>query len=219
MKAFLSTLDWKYLYAAVAFAVGTLSGFQAIYNRYPTEPLSSAATVPGGIYLLTRGGMPAIIFAVMYYQKTLSAYPFLSSLFIGAASEVVLRSQILIKQTAKQGGGIDELVKGPLDLLKWYQDLFLVAIETKRAAKRQEFVKKHMPTGDFRTLATRVLDNKEAFRDGKSELEQAVNKLMKDFETDANEASVKNERYRQKLGYLVLRAVGQSNFKTLFAES
>jgi hypothetical protein len=217
-------LDWHYLYAAIAFAVGLLTGFQAIYNRYPTEPLSSTFTLPGMSYLTSRGALPALVFVVLYYQHVIQGNFFLYSLGIGTGAELFLRTQILIKQTPKPGGGLDDLVKGPLDLLRWYQDLFLISIETKRAATRQKFVRDNIPQLDFKELCNRVLDNvenfyNEAFKEKKLELETSVKKLKEAFDADTSEPDParKNERFCRKLGYVVLRTVGEANFKTLFA--
>ena len=124
--------DFTYLYAFVSFGVGLLSGLQAVYSRYPTDSFSAALTVPGSFYLFTRGALPGIVFSVLYHSGTIQSNLFLFALGIGVTWESALRSQFLLKQSPKPGGGIDELVKGPLDLLRWYQDIFLTSIDTKR---------------------------------------------------------------------------------------
>jgi hypothetical protein len=208
--------DWNYLYALVSFLIGVFSGFQAIYVRYPKASVAAALTLPGSFYLFSRGALPACIFAAFYHYGLLKSYLFLYALGLGVGAETVLRSQVLIKQTNKQGGGIDELLKGPLDLLRWYQDLFLVEISTRNARQSQDFVKKQLPPGDFKVLCTRVRDNAGAFNEPMVELEEAINKLSAEFDGDTSAAGEKNERYRLKLGYTVLRLAGKENFRTLF---
>jgi hypothetical protein len=209
-------LDWNYLNSLVSFSVGILSGFQAVYERYPTAPLAAACTLPGSVYLLTRGALPASIFAAMYHYKWTESYLFLTALALGVGAEAILRSQVLIRQSAKQGGGIDELLKGPLDLLRWYQDIFLRAIGERDARARLNFVKSNLPPGDFKSLCTRIQDNLGAFHEPIAGLEEAIKKLVSEFDADKTGRD-KNERYRLKLGFTVLRMAGRQNFKTLFS--
>jgi len=208
--------NWNYLNSLVSFFIGILSGFKAIYVRYPTAPMTATRTLPGVIYLLTRGAFPAGIFAWLYYSRTIESHLFLYALALGVAAETVLRSQILIKQSRGSSGGIDELVKGPLDLLRWYQDILLGGIGAKNAGERQDFLKVYLPQENFKTLCQRVRDNANAFDDPIRGLEEAIAKLIKEFDEDATDTATKNDRYRLKLGYTVLRLVGQQGFQTLF---
>lgn len=217
MKAFGMQVDWNYLYLFLSFLVGILSGLQAVYSRYPTDSISAARTIPGCSYLFTRGALPAVIFAVLYHLGTIQTGLFFYALGIGVAWEGILRSQFLIKQTPKAGGGIDELIKGPLDLLRWYQDLFLLSIDTKKARASLQFVKQQMPQGDFKTLCTKVLDNAAVFQKPIAGLEEALTKLIAEFDASTSDAATKNERYRLKLGYVVILKAGKENFKTLFS--
>lgn len=185
--------------------------------RYPKASVTAALSLPGSVYLLTRGLLPGCIFAALYHYGLIQSHLFLYALALGVGAETVLRSQILIKQSTKESGGIDELIKGPLDLLRWYQDIFLTAISTKDARKAQDFVKTNLPSEDFKPLSQRVRDNAAAFNNPIAGLEDAIVKLVKEFDKDAADAGTKNARYRLKLGYTVLRIAGKENFKTLFA--
>jgi hypothetical protein len=209
------TFDSNYLYALVAVTVGVLSGFQAIYVRFPANPLSATLTLPGSFYLFTRGAMPALIYFFLYYSGLITAHPFWFALALGTGWEAVLRSQFLLKQTTKQGGGIDELVKGPLDMLRWYQDIFLGEIGTKTARDILGFVKKNLPAGNFKDLCTRVRTNAGAFQPPILGLEEAIAKLDNEFDSD--NSSEKEYAYRLKLGFTVLHRVGEESFKTLFS--
>jgi hypothetical protein len=209
-------IDWNYLNSLAAFLIGSLSGFQAIHVRYPTASIRAARTIPGSFYLFTRGALPASIFVALYHYGLIKSYLFLYSLALGTGAEAFLRSQILVRQSTKEGGGVDELLRGPLDLLRWYQDVFLVAISTVDARQSLEFVKTHLPREDFKSLCRRVRDNLGAFHEPIAGLEQAVEKLVVEFDSDGDELT-KNDRYRLKLGYTVLRLAGKPNFKTLFS--
>jgi len=211
------SIDLNYLYALLSFAVGLLSGLQSVYSRYPTDSFSAAMTLPGGSYLLTRGALPGIAFAVLYGSGTIQSRLFLFALGIGVGWESILRSQFLLKQSPKPGGGIDELVKGPLDLLRWYQDLFLTSIDTKKARKSLQFVKKNLPAGDFKALCTKVRDQAAVFQNPPAGLQEAISKLVAEFDADSSEPTAKNERYRLRLGFVVLQKAGKENFQTLFS--
>ncbi|HLY99391.1 MAG TPA: hypothetical protein VKT33_10030 [Candidatus Angelobacter sp.] len=207
--------NWDYLWTLVAFAVGWLAGFQAVYLRFPTNPRSAALSIPGSIYLVTRGAIPALIFFFLRFRGWIPMYAPLLALAAGTGWETVLRSQFLLKQTTREGGGIDELVKGPLDLLRWYQDIFLGQISTKAARRSLNFVKSHLPTGDFQALCTIIRRNTGAFQQPIAGLEEGIAKLESEFLSDME--SGKQETYRLKLGFIVLHKAGEENFKTLFS--
>jgi hypothetical protein len=210
-----AAFNLNYLWTIAAFAVGCLAGFQAVYLRFPANPLSAALTLPGSFYLFTRGAVPALIFFFLYYQGLIASYVPLFALAVGAGWETVLRSQFLVKQTTKEGGGIDELVKGPLDLLRWYQDIFLGQIGTRTARNFLDFVKSHLPAGDFPSLCTRVRTNAGAFQPPIAGLEESIAKLESEFQADTDPG--KQDTYRLKLGFVVLHKVGKESFKTLFS--
>jgi hypothetical protein len=77
----------------------------------------------------------------------------------GTGAEVVLRSRVYVKQAQKDGSP-EEFLRGPFDLLRWYQNLFLEAISNPLAESRRRFVGKNLPKEiDFLALCDRVLNN------------------------------------------------------------
>jgi hypothetical protein len=151
------------------------------------------------------------------------------ALAVGTSAELFLRSSFYIKQTTKEGGGGVEVLRGPLDLLKWYQNLVLFEmVSTRLAAKRLVFVRTNLPNGDFQTLCTIVQNNLEAWpdEDGRTTVDAKIAELREAFERErarsatsaqAAETLQLDEMYRRKLGYAVLNAGGQTIFKTLFS--
>ena len=210
-------MDINYLLALISLLVGVAAGFPAIYARYPSDALKSASTLPGVVYLGTRGLFPAGAFIFLYHRHLLANWLPLWALALGTGAEALLRSQFLVKESPRQGGGIDELLKGPLDLLRWYQDRFLGAIDTARAKDRLRFVRSKLPTGTFKELCTRVVDNSEAFREFSPELKLMIQKLTSEFDQQTGDPETIDKRYRIKLGFIVLRLAGHTNFETLFA--
>lgn len=91
--------DRNYAYACVAFAVGALAGFQAIYERYKDESGTSVNTLPGYGYLLSRGFVPALFFFLLYRTTQLHSYLFGLAIGLGLGTEAVLRSQIQVRSS------------------------------------------------------------------------------------------------------------------------
>ena len=61
----------------------------------------------------------------MYGSGLVQTQLWLYALACGTGTEVVLRSKVYVKQTQTGGGNIEELLRGPFDLLRWYQNFFL----------------------------------------------------------------------------------------------
>ena len=155
-------MELEYLYSAVSFFVGIASGFQGVYERYARESLQASLTPPGALYCLSRGVVPALVFAVSYGQHWISGNLFLFSLACGASIEVVLRMKFYVR-TSKTEKGAEELMRGPFDLLKWYQNLLLQSTAQYIATDRLRFVQSHLPQNiDFHTLVSNAINNSSA---------------------------------------------------------
>jgi hypothetical protein len=210
-------------YAILAALVGLLSGFQGIYERYRIDSFRAASTAPGILYLITRAAVPGLLFYAAYAYKLVSAdWLLLKALGFGAGTEVVLRSKIYVKQTAKDAAQFEELLKGPLDLLKWYQDLFLTLAAARLAKIRKSFIDRNLPAGGgFTDLCAEVLNNLGAWpsQEDRAMLETAINNLQQKYTAEKNLGAngQLDRKYRLKLGYLVLDRLGKSGFKTLVA--
>jgi hypothetical protein len=214
-------MDWNYLYSLLSFFIGVAAGFQGIYERYYKDSLSASLTLPGLAYLLSRGAIPALLFGILYgYRFVERALP-LQALACGTGAELVLRSRVYLRQ-AQKDDGVEELLRGPFDLLRWYQSLFLESIADSLARVRQRFVQAHLPEGDFENLCDAVSNNLDAWPEAaiRSDIETAVNRLKKDFEAEARAGSSAlelDQKYRFKLGYLLLNKVGRSGFNTFLS--
>lgn len=208
-------MDHKYAYSAVSFLIGVAAGVKDVSSRYPADAIQASRTPPGLAYLASRGALPAVLFATAYYNQWVTAWLFLVAAAFGVGAEVFLRSQFLVRQSAGPNGGIDELLKGPLDLLRWYQDKCLGSIDTTRARKRREFIKNNLPDEEFLVLCDRVLTNQAAFVNENPTLVAKIDELKSEYEKTDKSAAV-NKRCGEKLGYKVLHLVGEKNFITLF---
>jgi hypothetical protein len=202
-------LDWNYFYSLLAFLVGLAAGFQGIYERYQKDSLRASVTFPGIFYLLTRGAVPALIFVTLYGYRIIESRLLLQALACGTGAELVLRSRVYVKQEQKDGS-IEELLRGPFDLLRWYQNLFLESIADFLAETRKRFVKTNLPEEmDFLALCDRVLSNMGAWpsQQAMTDMETAVNKLNEEFDKEQQKGTSGLElekKFRLKLGYLIL---------------
>jgi hypothetical protein len=178
-------MDWNYVYSLVAFVIGGLAGFQGVYERYKKDSPKASTTLPGFLYLLTRAAFPAGIFAGLYGSGLIEGRLLLTSLACGTGAELFLRTKVFIKQEQRAPGNIEDLLKGPLDLLRWYQNLFLEAASTSLAQSKKAFVDKHLLTDvGFRDLCERVFRNMEAYDPPPPALKSEVEKLKDEFEKD-----------------------------------
>jgi|SRR5882724_900291 hypothetical protein len=215
-------MNWNYLYSIVAFLIGGLAGFQGVYERYKKDSAKASVTLPGFSYLLTRAVFPAGIFAALYASQVVQTNLLVSALACGTGAELFLRSKIFIKQEQKGAGNVEDLLKGPLDLLRWYQNLLLEAASTSLAQSKKVFVDKHLDrTVEFQELCERVFKNIEAYDPPPADLKTEVEKLKDEFEKKKGAAggdpAKLEQQYRYKLGYLVYNHVGRKGFNTLLS--
>jgi len=216
-------MDLNYLYSFVSFLIGLLAGFQGIYERYQNDSVTALSTLPGVSYLISRGTVPAAIFIFLYAKGyLLGSELFLQALACGTGAELVLRTRFYVKQSQKDGS-IEELVKGPFDLLRWYQGLFLESIARYLAASRKKIVRDLLPKNvDVQTLLDRVLSNLGAWPNPQTsgELETALNKMKTEWQDESRRAGtppILEQKYKDKLGYLLLNKIGASGLKTLLS--
>lgn len=216
-------MNWNYLYSIVAFVIGGLAGFQGVYERYKKDSFKASTTLPGFAYLLTRGLFPAAIFAGFYAAHLIENNLVVTALACGTGAELFLRSKIFIKQEQKGAGNVEDLLKGPLDLLRWYQNLLLEAASTSLAQSKKAFVEKHLPESvGFEELCQRVFKNIDAYDPPPADLKTEVEKLKDEFEEKVGKEGASNHakldhRYRYKLAYLVYKHVGRKGFNTLLS--
>jgi hypothetical protein len=218
-------LDWKHLYLLVSFSIGFLAGFQAIHDRFKRDSWSASKTLPGVSYLLSRGALPAVIFFSFYASGLIQTHPLLWSLGLGVSAETILRAKFYIKEEQKEGGSID-LLKGPFDLLHWYQNFILEEAATRIAGARKQFVKSNLPREMlFLILCDRVMANLHAFSKDQESVTRSVEREVRKLKEKFAEATVGqhdadrvNKQYCELLGYAVLNNAGKKGFITLLSE-
>jgi hypothetical protein len=217
--------DPYYFLSLVSFLVGGASGFQGIYETYRKDSPRVAVTLPGFFYLISRGAVPSILFLLLYSRKIIEDNLFIWALACGTGVELILRSKISIKQTQEQGGNIQELLRGPLDLLRWYEALFLEYAAASIGERRKQFIERNLPKQEFLETYRQIYDNIYAWPQEitRREIEGELEKLKIEFENDLikiviseNDKIIIEQRYRLLLGYKLLNIVGQRGFRTLF---
>lgn len=148
----------------------------------------------------------------------------LQAIAYGVGVEAILRSRFYVGQIKKEEGGVEEIIRGPLDLLRWYQDLFLTLIDDSRARARKEYVMKNLPKEkSFLELCDSVLNHIYAYKQANPDIIPAVNKLRSEFSAKRQSATQEtdlkklDEAYRMKLGYRIYHLAGEKAFKTFFS--
>lgn len=214
-------MNWYYLYCILAFSVGLLAGFQGIYNRYKKDSLDALGTLPGIAYLLTRGLVPAVVFVIACASGLIQNQLPLWSLGFGLGAETVLRTKFYLGEAQRPGGKI-EITRGLADLLQWYQNRFLESMADSLAESRKRFVNGELPEKSFADLCIQVMNNLPAYPDEQitTEVETGVNKLNAEFKAElakGGDPAIVNQKYRLKLGYLVLDTAGKRGFRTLLS--
>lgn len=214
-------MDGNYFYAALSFLVGLASGFQGIYDRYQKDAPRAARTRAGFAYLLTRGAIPALVFVILYNAQLVKDYLWAQSLAYGTGIEVILRTKIYVKEVQKEGGGIEEVLRGPFDLLRWYQNFLLEYMAGDLAEFRRKIVESSLPAGtSFLILCNRVLNNLDAWPDPQIRVgvTTAVDELKDAFNKE-QASGIKpgdlNRKYQLKLGYAIINRVGQGGLTVL----
>jgi hypothetical protein len=182
-----------------------------------------ATTAPGALYLGSRGLVPGGTFALLYAGDIFAGRGplWVWALICGTGSEVLLRSNFFIKKAELPGVGgptsqpqpqTQDIMVGPLDLLKWWQDLALSYIGTHLSAKRLRFVDKNTPeTSDFPLLCSTTQDRIGGLTDQAvaQELKGKITDLCNEFKQDP---ASQVRRYCFSLALLLERALPRKEF-------
>ena len=151
--------SWTW-WVLLAAASGVFAGFQGIYQRYGEESLHLCYRLWGLLYLFSRALIPAglFLFARNSWGEELSM-PVLA-VCLGAGSEAVLRLKFFVKQKENEDGSVEDLLIGPFNLLRWYQDWFLTQMGPSRWAIQRKSAKKLIPDNlSFDELIGRIETN------------------------------------------------------------
>jgi hypothetical protein len=203
-----TTAGGSYWLSLLAFGFGVLAGFQALDNRYPQESLTLAVRPFGLTYLGLRGAVPASLFCIILGRVTVS--PWVLALGLGVSTELFLRLKVFIKENQKPDGTIEQILAGPFDLLKWYQDFFLEKLGVDRGDIRLKAVKKLIPKSlSFEELCKRIADRLALVEDPavRQKIDDAVNVQQETFTNDTTTATgAKETRYKDRLGFALMAA-------------
>src|ERR1035441_8760765 len=155
-----------YAYAAIAFVVGAAAGFRGVYERYQHGSFRASKTLPGLIYVFSRGLVPATVFCGLYAGGVWKEKLGLWSLACGVALESILRTRFYVKQKAANGMPPEEIWRGFFDLVRWYQNLCLEAAAANLAKGRKIIIESLLgPTPDFCALLNKVQTNLPSWPD------------------------------------------------------
>jgi hypothetical protein len=207
-----------YLFA-LPFLLGIVSGFQGVWERFKYDSFRALQTLPGTVYLLSRGAIPVGVFSILYLNNLAGSWPWVSAASCGIGSETLLRTKLFIKAD-KQGS---DVYSGLFDAVKWYQDRCLEASARTLAHRRKLFVETSMKAQSFSEVYTRVVQNVQNFdvalQERKVEVvEKDLLGLKAEYDTQLNglpnvtppERENLDFAFRIKLGYLILEDVNQS---------
>jgi hypothetical protein len=205
----------SYWLSLLAFGLGVLAGFQALDSRYPQESLTLAVRPFGLTYLGLRGAVPATLFCISLGRVTVP--PWALALGLGVSTELFLRLKVFIKENQKPDGTIEQILAGPFDLLKWYQDFFLAKLGVDRGDIRLKAVKKLIPKSlSFEELCKRIADRLALVEDPvRQKIDDAVKAQQEAFTKDTTTAAGEKEtRYKDRLGFALMavaekRVIGQ----------
>ena len=215
------------LYVFATFLLGTVAGFQGLVARFPSEWSMALKTAYGFSYIVARGAMPATLYAVLHTLHLLSTRnSFYEALVLGAGSETVLRSRILLVFKSSPGQPPTEETKGPLDFLFWFQQFFIDGAGKVLARQRLKAIKKYYgkPNLRLKQLVDGVQANAGALREESASATKAVDEIYKDYlaqqakPAQAPFTDKEEENWNHKLGFALYNALTFGNFKALSEE-
>ena len=178
----------NYGYAALAFLVGAAAGFQGVYEKYRHGSFRALGTLPGFLYVVSRGVVPAAVFAGLYAGGVIRQQLWLWSLACGITLESVLRTRFYLKQTGGDGVPPEEVWRGVFDLVRWYQNLCLEGAAAQLADRRKRYVTSLLgATPDFRALLAKVRNNLLSWPDQpvQTDLSAKLVKLESEFNAES----------------------------------
>jgi len=199
-----------------------LAGFQGVYERFQADSLKACKFRLTLLYLLSRGVFSLFVFEVVSTSTPiLHTQPLWRAVVCGTGAEAILRSKIYFTRVAKGGGNFEEWSKGPLDLLRFYQDFCLTTVENDFA--KPTVARVEMSAANWATFAE-MYDVFEqnilaypAERADVKEAKKAAQNLYAQFgkHDDRNDSKTDN-KYRHMLCYVVVNNLGIDELETVF---
>src|SRR6266852_3482707 len=179
-------MSWNCTYAAfLSGLLALLFAFQAIFERFGSYALSASTTLPGIVYLLSRGLLAALAFISLCKLHLVdNAWLWLDVIATVLAVELFLRTSFYIRRMPTRNGYVEELRLGPYELLRWYESRVSEAISEALALRRRYFVERVLPSGlTFMELSEKVLQNLGGCPDPslRKQLERELHRLQEAF--------------------------------------
>jgi hypothetical protein len=214
-------------YVIVSAVVGVIAGFQGIYERFQSDSWKAAFTRWGILYLGTRGALAAAAYFAVPLIPVLMQPPLLRAFVAGAGAEAILRSTFYVKRTKKKGTDtLKEIVGGPFDLLRFFQDFILTTIEDNARWGTISLVEGIAERWKSFSEMCIVVDRKLfAWREDKDvaiALRKAVASLRDRFNSDVRRTDgtvdpmVVDREYRCQLCYKVQESLGEKGLSQFF---
>lgn len=115
---------------------------------------------------------------------------------------------------------MEEVLRGPLDLLKWYQDLLLGLAAARLAEIRRKFIDKYLPSDrSFEDWCVEASNNIINWPDEKQrdKFDSALSTLQAKYfnEKKPGKNGQLDQKYKLKLAYLAYEEFGKRGFITL----
>ncbi|HTW24551.1 MAG TPA: hypothetical protein VMD78_13185 [Candidatus Baltobacteraceae bacterium] len=182
----------------------------------------------GILYLCSRGLVAVLVyFLVSTYTAVLRDYPAWRAMACGAGAEAILRSKFYVTRIKKGADSFEDVVRGPLDALHFYQEFFLISIEnkfTKQRIVRVSDIVKEWPS--FLAMWAAFEANILAWPQGRRDVidtRKAAKLLRERFAREAESSggvieATTEKKYRHELCYVVLSNLGEGALDSLFEQ-
>jgi len=196
-------------WSILAGVLGVAAGLQTIYEKHTKEFIDGSLTFPGILYVLSRGALPAVAFGLLYPTGILGSVAWRGALACGVSAEALLRSQVFIKRT----GAGEDVVVGPLDVLKYWQAIALRYVGPHVARKKKIFIDTYLPSQPFLDLCKIAKQNLGLLDESRAEqLREEIDDLIAKYQAETNPSDAE---YRLQLGYLLYRRLERAEFKVV----
>ena len=220
---FLQVHSVTLMYVFLTFCLGTVAGFQGIVARIPREWEMALRTIYGFSYIIARGAMPAILYAVLHKLHLLSLQsPLFEAVVLGVGSETVLRSRILLVFKSSPGQPPTEETKGPLDFLFWFQQFFIDRAGNVLARLRMKAIGEFYDKPELRLkqLVDNVQANAGALGGQMAEAKQAADATLQDYFVVVGKApqpftAQQEQNWNRRLGFALYNVLTSDNFRAL----
>jgi hypothetical protein len=188
-----------------------------VYQRYDKESFAGATTLPGLLYLGSRAVIPAGVFTILLARETITDNLWLWAMVTGTSTEAVLRTKFFLKKDEKNPD--QDVLWGPFDLVKWYQELVLTSIGPRLSARNIRPVEQLLRLiTSFDAFAQRAFARLNGLTNAtvREELSTEISKLRADYSNST--AADRDVIFSTTLMYLLNRKLPRQEFVALIRE-